>query len=70
MSESITLLSREESQATCQRKSPSEGFFLLASQFLAAIAEEATKKAYIGYESFPRLVKLQVRKLSKLESHM
>ena len=28
------------------------------SQFLAAIAEETTKKAYISYESFPRFVKL------------
>ena len=33
-------------------------FFRLASQFLTAIAEQTTKKAYISYKLFPRLVKL------------
>ena len=38
------------------------GFFQLASQFLAAIAEETTKKTHISYESLPRLVKLFLEK--------
>ena len=37
-------------------------FFQLASQFLAAIAEETTKKTHISYESLPRLVKLFLEK--------
>ena len=34
------------------------GFFKLASQFLTAVAEETTKKAYISYKLFPRVKKL------------